>query len=72
MYDVYEKLPDGKIQCVGCARTFEEVESQVHRLAQNSPNEFYAEHLLTGLVVTRARRRSRAKSIARFWSAITG
>ena len=54
-YDIFEAFPDGSVKWLACCRTLEDVNTLLAYLCQQSPNYFFAIHLLTKEIVARVR-----------------
>ena len=51
MYDLFEKFPDGSSLWRACVIGLEGTRRHMFDLAQRSPNQFYAMHLVSGKIV---------------------
>jgi hypothetical protein len=51
-YDLFEKFPDGSSLWRACVVGLDGTRRHMRDLAQYSPNQFYAMHLVTGKIVT--------------------
>ena len=50
-YDLFERFPDGSSLWRACVIGLEGTQRHMLDLAQRSPNQFYAMHLVTGKIV---------------------
>jgi len=56
-YDIFEAFPDGSVRWLACTLSVENANLMLADFCKQSPNEFFAIHLLTNEIVARVRQR---------------